>query len=82
MGKGRNRDAYGALVTLELEGRKIVRHCHADGSYMSSSDARVHFGLGAATKIERLTVRWPSGQLQTITELSLDRYTTLQETTK
>ncbi len=82
VGTGANRDAYGALVTLEIGNRKIVRHCHADGSYMSSSDARVHFGLGDATKIDRLTVRWPSGRLQTIPKPSLDRYTTVQETTK
>jgi enediyne biosynthesis protein E4 len=82
IGAGSNRDAYGAQVTVEVAGRKIVRHCHADGSYMSSSDARVHFGLGAATTLERVTIRWPSGQTQTLTDVPLDQYIDICEKSK
>src|SRR5206468_4115238 len=43
-----NRDGYGARVTAQAGERRLVRLCHADGSYLSSSDPRVHFGLGSA----------------------------------
>lgn len=82
VGAAGNRDAYGALVTLEAGGKKLLRHCHADGSYMSSSDARVHFGLGALTKLDQVTIRWPSGQTTTLRDLPLDRYTRVEETKK
>src|SRR5262249_32080974 len=74
-GAGRsNRSAYGALVTVEAGGRKLTRHCHSDGSYLSSSDPRVHVGLGAVTCIERVTIRWSDGRIQTRVDPPLDRY--------
>ena len=51
-----------------------MRHCHADGSYLSSSDPRVHVGLGSAEHIDRVTVRWPDGRTETRTDLAPDRY--------
>lgn len=74
---GGNRGAYGALVTLEAGGRKFLRQCHPGGSYLSSSDPRVHFGLGDAARVDRLTVRWPDGKTETFTDLPADRYLTL-----
>jgi enediyne biosynthesis protein E4 len=57
------RSAHGARVTAELpDGTKLSRHCQTDGSYLSASDRRVHFGLGAATLVN-LTIRWPSGKV-------------------
>jgi hypothetical protein len=56
-----NRDGIGALVTVTANGFKQTRHCATDGSYMSASDKRVHFGLGKADKIESIVVRWPGG---------------------
>jgi enediyne biosynthesis protein E4 len=79
IGTKSNRDAYGARVTLEVGGRKLVRHCHADGSYMSSSDARLHFGLETSTKIDRVTILWPSGASETHTDLPIDTYTIITE---
>lgn len=72
-----NRDGYGAILTLKTQGRTLVRRCHADGSYLSSSDPRVHFGLGQATQIDELTIRWTDGQLETHTNLPINRYITL-----
>ena len=46
---------------------------------MSSSDPRVHFGLGAATQVETLTVRWPGGHVDTYHDLPVDRYVTIRE---
>ena len=77
-GKG-NTEALGALVTVEVGGKKLLRHCHRDGSYLSSSDPRVHFGLGTATKLDSITVRWPSGKTQVLNAIPVDRYTKVEE---
>ncbi len=58
------RDAIGARLTLETAGRRQVRTVSAGSSYLSSHDARAHFGLGDATRVERLEVRWPDGLLE------------------
>ena len=51
-----------SVVTAVLpDGRKLVQEVHAGSSYLSSEDPRVHFGLGGATTISELTVRWPDG---------------------
>jgi hypothetical protein len=44
------------------------------GSYLSQSDLRVHFGLGAATKVERAEIHWPSGQVDVLTDVAADRF--------
>ena len=49
------------------------------GSYYSQNDLRVHFGLGAARAVERVEVRWPNGQGEAWTDLSIDRFHTLNE---
>jgi len=46
---------------------------------MSSSDPRVHFGLGAVSRVDSLIVRWPSGQADRLSSLSVDRYITVRE---
>jgi enediyne biosynthesis protein E4 len=74
-----NRSAYGAFVTLEVGDKKILRHYHADGSYLSSSDPRIVFGLGEAKSVTRLTIHWPSGLIETKTNLMLDQYQTFIE---
>ena len=71
-----NRDGYGALVTVQTAtpagGLTQTRVCHADGSYLSSSDRRVHVGLGAATVADTVRVRWPSGRADTFHGLKGD----------
>jgi hypothetical protein len=79
VGTKSNRDGYGALVTVEAGGKTLLRHCHSDGSYLSASDKRVHFGLGTATRVDRLTVHWPSGWIETFPVPGVDRYRTLTE---
>ncbi len=75
------RDAVGARLTLEVGGRRLVRAVKGGGSYLSSGDRRVVFGLGPDSRFDRLTVRWPSGRTQTWdgTALAADRYWTLVE---
>lgn len=74
-----SRDGYGALLTARFAGRSLLRACHADGSYLSSSDPRVHFGLGSATQVDTLTVRWPDGHQDVLHNLPADRYFTVRE---
>lgn len=73
------RDAVGARLELEFAGQKLVRAIKGGGSYLSSSDRRVVFGLGEHDHVEQLTVRWPSGKKQTWRGLAIDRYWTLVE---
>jgi hypothetical protein len=73
-----NRDGYGAIVTAAVNGHTLTRHCHSDGSYLSASDPRVHFGMGPATSAD-LTVRWPDGTAESFPTVQADRQITLRE---
>jgi hypothetical protein len=78
IGTKSNRDGLGAQLTAEAGGIKLLRQCTTDGSYMSASDRRVHFGLGSATTAT-ITVRWPSGATNTYQNVPADRIVTLHE---
>ncbi len=82
IGSKSNRDGLGALVTVQSEGRSLLRRCATDGSYLSASDRRVHFGLGQAARPVRITVRWPSGQTDVVDDVAPDRAVTLREGAK
>jgi hypothetical protein len=72
------RDAVGARLELHFsDGEKLVRVIKGGGSYLSSSDRRVVFGLGNNERIDHLSVRWPSGKTQIWKDLAVDRYWTL-----
>ncbi len=73
-----NRDGIGALVTFEVSGKKYLRNCATDGSYLSASDRRVHIGMGSSTSAD-ITVKWPSGGTSTYKNVSSDRVVTLKE---
>jgi hypothetical protein len=73
------RDAVGARLELEVGGRKLVRWIKGGGSYLSSGDRRVIFGLGASDQVDRLTVRWPAGRTQSWEGLAVDRYWKIRE---
>ena len=55
--------AYGAKVEITAEGSTRYAEVRAGSSFESSSDPRVHFGLGAATRVDSIVIRWPSGQV-------------------
>ena len=77
------RDAVGARLELHLaDGERLVRVIKGGGSYLSSADRRVVFGLGPCDKIKRLSVSWPSGRIQTWADLAVDRYWMLAEGVK
>ena len=56
-----NRDAIGARLTLIAGERRLLRSVNRGFSYLSSSDARVHFGLGPTEGAQGIEVRWPDG---------------------
>ncbi len=72
-GTASNRDGYGAQVILEAGGRRQVREVRASRGFLSSSDPAVFFGLGGATSVSRLEVRWPSGRHETFPVEGINR---------
>jgi len=79
VGTRSNRNGYGALLMAKVGNRTLLRQCQTGGSYLSASDPRVHFGLGRAKRVDRLTIRWPGGQVDTFKNLTADRYVTIRE---
>ena len=77
----RNRYAISARVELRQRGHKLLRRVHADGSYLSASDVRVHFGLGEDPRIESVVVTWPDGARETWDKIESDRIMTLRRGT-
>jgi enediyne biosynthesis protein E4 len=73
------RDAVGAKMFLTTGSIRQRADVFSGGSYASSSDQRLHFGLGAADKIDRLEIFWPSGAKETIQVLVLDKIYTVEE---
>jgi hypothetical protein len=74
-----NRDAIGAKVTLQACGQKQFEEERNGGSYISRNDSRIHFGLGACSKIDRLSVQWPSGTVQVLDSVPENRYIVVKE---
>ena len=76
-----NRDGIGARVSVKAASRILVDEVRSGSAYISNSDMRVHFGLGAATKIEWLEIRWPSGLMEKFTDLAVDAIHAVKEGT-
>jgi hypothetical protein len=74
-----NRQGIGARVWVAADGVTQMREVTTGGGYLSASDPRLYFGLGSATRVGRLRVRWPSGATQELTDLPVDREVTLEE---
>ena len=79
VGKNSNRDGIGAKVQLTAGGKRQSKEVVAGGSYLSSNDRRLHFGLGANTVVERVEIRWPSGKSQVLKSVAADRILTVEE---
>jgi hypothetical protein len=78
-GKTSNRNGIGALITLKAGGVTQRQWIRSGCSFMSQSSLIATFGLGNATQIEELTVRWPSGRTQRIAPPAADRLVTIAE---
>jgi hypothetical protein len=79
VGHRSNRDAIGAEVKLITEKGSQMATVTTAGSYLSSSDKRVHFGLGAETVVGTIEIRWPSGIRQTIENVAGDQILKVDE---
>ncbi len=73
------RDAVGAKVFLTAGGVRQRADLVSGGSYGSSSDPRLHFGLGRSTKVDKVEIQWPSGKKEEITVPFVDRVLTIME---
>lgn len=76
-----NRSAIGARVRATADGVTQVQEVRGGGSYYSQNDLRAHFGLGGASKVERLEVRWPGGLEEIWANVEVNRILTLKEGT-
>src|SRR6266702_3852185 len=79
VGSKSNRDGIGARITVKAGARTLVDEVRSGSSYISNNDMRVHFGLGGATKIDWVQVRWPSGLVERFQNLSSDSIHALRE---
>jgi enediyne biosynthesis protein E4 len=73
------RDAVGASVIVTANGMKQRGDVLSGGSYSSTSDPRPHFGLGAATQVGDIEVRWPDGKVEHVSVPGVDRIVTITE---
>jgi hypothetical protein len=74
-----NRDAIGARIRVKAGARILIDEVRSGSSFISNNDMRVHFGLGSATKIDWVEVRWPSGLLERFDNPAVDAIHTLKE---
>lgn len=65
--------AYGAFLTAKAGDQTWVGIVSPTSSYLSSSDPRVHWGLGEASKLDELSIRWPNGKTQTLRDVNADQ---------
>jgi len=74
-----NRAALGAAVTLEQSRDKHEKEVRSGDGYISQSDLRLHFGLGKSSKAEKIVIRWPSGLVETLSDLPANQYYVVRE---
>jgi hypothetical protein len=78
-GTSSNRSAIGTRVELQWNGRTQVQEVSGGNGFSSQNDRRIHYGIGSATKADRLVIRWPSGKTQTIENPQVDRLLPVKE---
>ncbi len=78
-GKGGNHRGIGARLTAVAGGLRQIRELYPANTFRSQAPALVHFGLGGADTLDSLTVRWPSGTVQTLKGLKANRHIAIQE---
>ena len=74
-----NKQGVGARLVAVVNGQQLVREMYPLNSYRSQMANIVHFGLGDHDRVERLTIRWPSGAEQVLTDLAGDRHVVIEE---
>jgi tetratricopeptide (TPR) repeat protein len=79
VGRESNRDAVGTRLTVVAGGRRVYREIYGGRGFGSSDSPTVEFGLGPATRVDRLELVWPSGKSQTFRDLPVDRRILIEE---
>ena len=79
IGNGKNRNAIGARVQVVSGDLTQWDEVHAGGSYLSSNDPRLHYGLGKRNKVDLIEVHWPDGKVESLRNVSVNRFLTIQE---
>jgi len=79
VGTKSNRDGIGARITVKAGSRILVDEVRSGSSYISNSDMRAHFGLGAIAKLDWIEIRWPSGLIERFADLGADAVHTVRE---
>jgi hypothetical protein len=74
-----NRLGIGARVVVSAGGIEQVRELYPHNSFRSQVASRLHFGLGSSARVERVTIRWSSGEIQQLTDLAADRHVIVEE---
>jgi enediyne biosynthesis protein E4 len=74
-----NRLAIGARIRVTAGRMTQTDQIRSGGSYLSQSDLRLHFGLGTATQVDSVEIRWPSGTTDTLRDLHADQFYFVQE---
>jgi hypothetical protein len=79
IGTKSNRDAIGARIRLKAGSRTLIDEVRSGSSFDSNNDMRVHFGLGAASKISWVEVRWPAGLVEKFENVESDGIRAIKE---
>lgn len=79
VGRESNRQGVGSRVVGTVGGKRLYREIQAGSSYSSQSSLIAHLGLGQATSVDELEVRWPSGRIQTFSNVPGDRLVVVDE---
>jgi len=74
-----NRNAVGAKVRVRTGKLVQIDEVRSGDSYLSHSDWRLHFGLGAATSVDEIEIRWPTGKTQTLRNVGTDKVIAVRE---
>lgn len=74
-----NSLGIGSKLVCEADGKRISRELYPIVNFLSQSPACVQFGLGDAEKVDRLTIQWPSGEKQVLTDLPINAHVLVRE---
>jgi len=79
VGVDSNRAAIGSRVTVHLGNERIVRDCFPANGFMGQGPPELLIGIGDADRVDRLEVRWPTGELQVFEDIAADSQVTITE---
>ena len=79
VGTKSNRDAIGSKVKLTIGEMSQTRWRMSNSGYLSQSDYRLHFGVGDHQRIDKIEIRWPTGKMQTLTDVEVNQLIEVKE---